>query len=149
MQTRKGNKDAVNISKINHPDLCGNYTNILVAEVVVRCFVIGPSILKSSGQWWKAVLSFWSVILGGLAVMYGVQFLDSSSHPYAAHSFGLGIVTAIFGFVFACTAIRCRVCGARWVWLAVSTQQVDSWMHWLQGATTCPKCNEPSSNPST
>ena len=39
MQARKENKLDVNVSKLNNPDLCGNYANVLVAEVLVRRYV--------------------------------------------------------------------------------------------------------------
>jgi uncharacterized membrane protein YedE/YeeE len=103
------------------------------------------SLIKKSGQWWKALLSFWAVILGGMALMYGIQHSDDPNHPFAGYLDFFGLLTSIFGFVFGCLSIRCKACGAKWVWLAVSSQNVGSWMFWLEGVSECPKCKEASS----
>src|SRR5690348_14212923 len=89
------------------------------------------SVLKTTGQWWKAVLSFVSILGGGALMYYGL------SHSSAIVPILSGIVVVALGFVFACTAIRCPLCRARWVWLGVNGQNSRQWLAWLLMQTEC------------
>jgi len=97
-------------------------------------------VLKTSGQWWKAIFSFICVVGSGAAMLYGLSQLgDSTAQSSLPLLFG-GMVLGMFGFVFACTAIRCSLCGARWVWLGVKGQSPNQWLGWLLSQSECPVC---------
>lgn len=92
------------------------------------------SVIKKTGQSWKAWLSCVTVIGGGASTFYGLSY-GSLLFPVL-----IGIVLVGFGLVFACTAIRCPSCGARWVWLGFKGQNAMQWLPWLLNQAECPVC---------
>ena len=92
------------------------------------------SIINKSGQMWKAVLSFIVLICGAITMRYGF------SHGYLSIPIVSGFALMAFSLVFPCIAIRCSLCGARWVWLAFSGQNSNHWLFWLFAQSECPVC---------
>jgi len=92
------------------------------------------SVIKKTGQWWKAQLAYVTSVGGALVMLYGI-YHGSLLLPTLG-----GLAAAIFGFVFACTAIRCPSCGSKWVWVAVSGQASNQWFPWLLSRSECPAC---------
>src|SRR5215831_12577190 len=102
------------------------------------------TIIKRSGQWWKALASIFAV-LGGASVMFlGLALLQRTpSRPLYSFSALLslgGLFIGILGFAFACVSIRCGSCGARWVWLAITQHSPAEWLAWLLTQSHCPAC---------
>jgi hypothetical protein len=94
------------------------------------------SIIKKSGQWWKAVVSFVTMAGGGLIVFFSLAD-KSLLFPLI-----VGMILVAFGFVFGCLAIRCPECKARWVWRAVKGQSASQWFPWLFSHKECPYCKD-------
>lgn len=98
------------------------------------------SVLKRTGQWWKAVLSSMSILLGGLTMFAGLLMMSGGQATIALGLVFGGMLMAVLGFSLACITIRCPACGARWVWLATREQKLDPWLRWLVSQTQCPTC---------
>lgn len=47
---------------------------------------------------------------------------------------------AMLGVLAAAIAIRCPVCGMRWVWHAISKLHSNKWLPWLIDLEACPGC---------
>lgn len=92
------------------------------------------SIIKKSGQWWKAMLSFVAIFVGGFMMFYGL-----SRGSFLLPVF-VGMFLGVLGFAFACITIRCSYCGSKWVWLAIKGQSSNQWLLWLFGLSECPIC---------
>ena len=102
--------------------------------------MVDDSIIKRSGQSWRAVISFGAVLCGSAAMFYGLAHLRGSPEVNSFALVFLGVLGIAFGFIFACTTIRCAKCGARWVWLSVKGQSAGNWLAWLLSQSTCPIC---------
>jgi hypothetical protein len=99
--------------------------------------VFEASVISKSGQLWKVHASVVLIILGGIAVFWGQSHLET----YAADWLIAGGMTSVLaGLVYACFGIRCRACGAKWFWLAMSKQASNHWIHWLLSQSACPNC---------
>jgi hypothetical protein len=98
------------------------------------------SVIKKTGQWWKAVVSFWVLMLGGAAMLWGLSNLSSSTPSYTSALAISGMILAALGFAYACLSIRCPVCGARWVWMGASGKSSVEWLSWLLSRSECPRC---------
>ena len=92
------------------------------------------TIIERSRQRWKLAASFISVALGTTLIVRGHDSGFGITLPL------LGVVLCATGFLFGVLAIRCPLCGARWVWLAVSEQPASRWFQWLDSQTACPAC---------
>jgi len=101
------------------------------------------SVIKQTGQWWKLIVSFFGVLLGG-----GVIFLaDHCRKQWGAELWGItmlgGSAFSLGCFCFACLSIRCPTCRSRWFWDGVRGQGVRNWLAWLLSQRTCPRCGHP------
>jgi len=98
------------------------------------------SVIKGTGQWWKAVASFWALIVGGCGMFWGLSQLTADAPAYVIVLVFGGMGLAAFAFAFACLSIRCATCGARWVWMGVSGKGPGGWLAWLLSRSECPAC---------
>jgi len=106
------------------------------------------SVLRKSGQWWKALL-FVGLIFGGVtAVLLGWRLIAESPPntmppPYVYWTLGAGFVVWFIGLVFGFTAIGCRNCDAPWLWLLVkgaNGKPAGLWFSELMDRPDCPVC---------
>ena len=98
------------------------------------------SIIKKTGQWWKAVASFWALIIGGVSMSWALSQLSADASAYVAVFLFGGMAIIAAAFAFACLSIRCATCGARWVWSGVSGKASSNWLAWLLSQSECPAC---------
>jgi hypothetical protein len=99
------------------------------------------SIIRASGQWWKLVAAFWTIVAGGLLMWAGISMLQPGA-PHSVLALLIGGVLSVFlGLAFACVAVRCQSCGARWVWLSVNGQSARNYGQWLLSLSECPVCH--------
>ena len=97
------------------------------------------SIVQTSHQSWKLFGGFIVLFGGFVAMAYGLAHLqdrDGFAITLAGIAVGLG------GPISAALSIRCQACGARWLWLAVGTQEHSRWLNWLSTQTVCPRCGD-------
>jgi hypothetical protein len=99
------------------------------------------SIIRRSGQWWKAVAAYAAVSGGGVMMLFALAHLVRAGDGSQFALLLFGILVGAAGFLAACLAIRCPDCGAHWVWLAVSKQSSNRWLVWLHDQQACPICN--------
>ena len=106
------------------------------------------SVLRQSGQWWKAVL-FIGLVFGGAGVLLLGWRLITDSPPntmppaYVYWMLGGGFVVWFIGLVFGFTAIGCRNCDARWLWLLANGANGKPpvvWFSALMDKPDCPVC---------
>jgi hypothetical protein len=96
-------------------------------------FMRPGSIVPKSRQGWKLVAGIVGNWLGAAALWWGLR------EDKPRFGFG-GLLLALVAMVSVAIAIRCRRCGARWLWMAVSTQPDLQWWKWLVAQEVCPKC---------
>lgn len=104
------------------------------------------SVIKTTGQWSKAVISFCAVIVGGVIMLVGSSRLNASDYVGPATMLGGGAFLFLGGVILAVTAVRCPKCRARWVWLGLSKQASDEWLTWLLSRSECPRCGYASTS---
>ncbi len=97
------------------------------------------SIIKKTGQWWKAHLSFWGAVLGGAVMFFGLANLEKNNSSVVLVL--VGIVIGLASSIFACVSIKCPNCKAKWAWHAVSKKSPNEWLNWLITQPKCPKCD--------
>jgi hypothetical protein len=90
------------------------------------------NIITASGQRWK-------VILGSLLALPAV-YLAVFERSAADEKLLLGLASTFGAFAFTCASVRCPVCRARWVWMAVNEQKHNRFVLWLMQLQNCPKC---------
>jgi hypothetical protein len=96
------------------------------------------SVISKSRQSWKLMAGFAVTCGGGLALTYGLR---DPGIPAVAIG---GLLLALLSMVTTWFSIRCHQCGARWLWMALSTQRSLQWWDWLEAQKVCPKCgNDP------
>ncbi len=93
------------------------------------------SIVSKSGQSWKFGAGV-AVQFAGLGTFYWCMSGDEPSPLLALGSLAVGLVTTFASWF----CVKCERCGARWLWMAVSTQSTPDWLPWLGRLTECPKC---------
>ena len=99
------------------------------------------SVIKRTGQWWKAIVA--SAVLGiGAVAMFSGLFL-MGAHRALFFLVILGMFLGFCGFLFAVIAIRCPHCGVRWVWRAMAGEGSGQWLRSLLAQAECPACNHP------
>jgi hypothetical protein len=97
------------------------------------------SVIKRTGQWWKAMVAFVTVSAGTVAMFSGLLLMGR--HRALVGLVLLGILVTFSGFIFAVTTIRCPYCGVRWVWRAIAGE--GQWLKLLLGQSECPACSRP------
>jgi hypothetical protein len=95
------------------------------------------SIVQRSGQLWKLTAGLLSQCIGFGIMVVGLRSLDDP-HGFTLTVIGFG--TGITAFAAMCAAIRCPVCGMKWFWVAVRTQEHAQWVNWLRTRRVCPQC---------
>ena len=100
-------------------------------------------VIRRTGQSKKAILAFTGLVLGAAMSFF------ASAFPHRVHS-GVGTIFNVVGltvalscFLFACRAIRCPACRAKWVWDAMRQHAANRWLYALLGARVCPVCGYP------
>ena len=106
------------------------------------------SVIRRSGQTWKAVL-FIVLVFGGAGAMFlGMQLIGESPPntmppAYVYWMMGGGFVVWFVGLVFGFTAITCRNCDAQWIWLlanGANGKKPFVWLNALIDQPDCPVC---------
>jgi hypothetical protein len=93
------------------------------------------SIVPKSRQGWKLAVGIAGLYLGAVTLWWGLR---QNKPEFAV----VGLLVGILPIIVATFAIRCRRCGARWLWIAVSTHNLRQWWEWLLAQTVCPKCGD-------
>lgn len=99
--------------------------------------ILRESIMENSNQSWKLVVGFIGMFCGFFVMCFGLQRLEQ---PNAAAIVFTGIVAGLGAAIAACLSIRCPSCHARWLWLAVRSQDHLRWVSWLSAQRVCPRC---------
>ena len=99
------------------------------------------TIIERSRQRWKLAASFICLALATPLIIRGHDVGSGIALPL------LGALLGLSGLLFGLLAIRCPLCGARWVWLAVSEQPASRWFQWLDSQRACPSCEQDPSAP--
>lgn len=73
-------------------------------------------------------------------MFWGLAHLSDDPQAIAGSLVFGGMAAIAVALVFAWRTIRCSVCGAHWVWLAMSGKRSDQWLAWLLSETECPTC---------
>ena len=102
--------------------------------------MLEKSVLARSGQLWKVIGGVSAILIGGTALVYGIAS-DTADGGGLLWIFA-GMFLVFGGLAFACLAVRCPKCGARWVWMAVSQQSSSNYGVWLVALSECPRCAE-------
>jgi hypothetical protein len=102
-------------------------------------YLFEKSVIKRTGQWWKAQAAFWSVIASAAVMVIGLACLRDDPH--------VGLVMVVTGICVAAAAavigiatIHCPACRARWVWLAATGRGSNEWLSWLLSVRACSQC---------
>ena len=95
------------------------------------------SVVPKSGQAWKVVSWLVGILGAGAVLLWGFQ---SSTDVGSMVGVLGGALLGLVSLAAMCLSVRCNHCGARWVWMAISTQKVFQWWTWLMSQTVCPKC---------
>jgi hypothetical protein len=77
---------------------------------------------------------YWKVIAGGAALIAGsfVPLFEASGVSWT-----VGTIVACVGYAFTCLAVRCPVCGSRWIWQAA----LDAGLYRpIFRGSACPAC---------
>lgn len=93
------------------------------------------TLLHRTGQQWKLVTSV-VVLCGGFGLMaLGIH----REHVEMAFA-GMGV--SVSSLLLGCLSVRCPQCGAPWLWVAMSTQTMSTWLTWLTTLSACPRCGK-------
>ena len=112
-----------------------------ICEVFSPPMLYANSILRKTGQWPKFLLSLALFFLGGIVMLLSLTNGSNESPELFAAMTMSGAALAMLGFVLGCTTIRCRKCGIRLFWYAVSRQSAQNWLLWLLNESSCPRCS--------
>ena len=98
-----------------------------------------PLLIKTR-QTWKLRTMYLALGVSGILMIFAQWRIDALSADQFALVMLSAIVIGLGGLIFACSAISCPKCGARWLWRAVRTQPSGNWLHWLHSQDACPAC---------
>ena len=96
------------------------------------------SLIKLSGQYWKAKVVIYGSVVGGVALFGGLLIIDKGTISFWIMI--TGMLIGILTFIIGCIIIRCPVCGSRWLWVAIKNQSLNSWLLSLANNNSCPEC---------
>jgi hypothetical protein len=105
-------------------------------------------VISYSGQLWKVSIGL-LLLVGGAVTHAGFSFspqlraLISIPERYY-NVLALSALAAAVGFVVLCVTVRCPVCSAKWIWMAVNGKLGRGSLDALVTLTRCPKCGYPS-----
>jgi hypothetical protein len=94
------------------------------------------SVLTKTRQRWKLWGGFGGQAVGLGALWFGLR--DGGNTEFAL----IGLLFAVLTTIAPWVVIRCRSCGARWLWMAMRTQSPLGWLGWLNAQTVCPRCGD-------
>jgi hypothetical protein len=98
----------------------------------------GP-LIDRTHQAWKLYTANVSVVVA-LVVHAVPRWLLHGTPSRAIAAFaGVSAAIAAFSVYLFFRAVRCPVCGAKWVWRAVR-QRPGRWLDWLREQQVCPVC---------
>ncbi|UCE23720.1 MAG: MerC family mercury resistance protein [Candidatus Zixiibacteriota bacterium] len=97
------------------------------------------SVIKKTGQWWKFLLAYFGILVGGVGMIYGFPRLDQE---YALVWAIGGWVLTFASFVFGCVSIRCPACKEKWIWRMFCEKEHQWGIPWLLGRDDCPICKQ-------
>ena len=100
------------------------------------------SVIKRSGQWWKALAAFWVALLGFASMLVAFTSEELRESVATLLAFG-GLGFCWIGIFFGWFGIRCPNCREPWVWRAVRTSNVHRWFLTLLNHSSCPVCEYP------
>jgi hypothetical protein len=95
------------------------------------------AVVAKSGQDWKIHVFFAASMIGGVLMLCGLRIHTNAGFLVCMLS---GVLLELGSLAAVCLAVRCPRCGARWFWMAVSSQKSDQWLKWLYAQSECPKC---------
>ncbi len=95
------------------------------------------SIIKKTNQQWKAIISFFGLIIGGATMFIGIVNLNEKNINLIL----IGIAIGLASFLYSCFAIRCPSCKSQWVWSSMRNSSLGQWLPSLLNNSHCPKCN--------
>ena len=101
--------------------------------------ILRGSILEKSNQTWKLVGGLASMAFGFAVMIFGLAHLE---RPQGFTITLVGMAVDLGAGIAAALSIRCPSCGARWLWLAVRTQEHSRWLNWLSAQAVCPRCGD-------
>jgi hypothetical protein len=102
--------------------------------------MFNESVLVRSGQGWKALTFLIGSVLSALSLLTGLMLISGKQATLALYLLVLGPGIFIWSLLFACSAIRCPYCGARWVWVAISRSPAADWISLLFAQRVCNAC---------
>lgn len=97
------------------------------------------SVLARTGQLWKVQVGICAVLVGGVALFYGI--VSDTEGGGGLLWIVAGLLLVLGGLAFGCVGVSCPQCGARWVWMAVSQRNVSAYGTWLGSLSSCPMCD--------
>ena len=99
------------------------------------------SIIRTTGQWWKVAVAFWTIVVGGVVLWSGMAMLGRHAPSYSLWIILGGLALVLGGLAFVFLSVRCPSCRARWVWLSVNGQGVKNFGRVFFELTECPVCH--------
>ena len=97
------------------------------------------SVLARTGQLWKVQGAICAILVGGVALFYGIA--SDTGEGAGLLWIAVGLLLVLGGLAFACVGVSCPKCGARWVWMAVSQRSASAYGTWLIALSRCAKCD--------
>jgi hypothetical protein len=110
--------------------------------------VFDNSVIKKTGQWWKLVLGFVGILLGGGLNFYSYYLMGASTSTrddWVIFAIG-GIFLGLGSFAFLCIFIKFPDCCSRWFWKSVSTKDHRHYLMHALGHSVCPDCIDKGHN---
>lgn len=99
------------------------------------------SITYCSGQAWKLNVLYLGAPLAALLMAWSVSLEGAMPDGYHMLLMLLSTMLAFVVIMFPCLSIKCPVCGARWLWLAISEKHEPGDFKWLLTRLACPVCH--------
>lgn len=98
------------------------------------------SVFYCTNQVWKLWATYVVDFVAILLIVVTELNSDSLSPIYYVSLMLFGAFILLSSFVFACIAIKCPGCEARWYWLALRKKQFGNALSWLYSQSTCTVC---------
>ena len=98
------------------------------------------SVIKRTGQWWKLVVGYCILLIGGATMLFARSLLGHVTAEVFALVMVAGTVVVFFGVCFGVVLVKCPRCHKHWVWSAMKGQNANRWVGWLLSQRNCPAC---------
>jgi len=87
------------------------------------------------------------LLWGGFLIIAGIGFLipKDLSILFSIDLFFIDIAAtflSVMALIGASLSIRCRHCGLKLVWYALSKKNIGGWLDWLLHVEECPQCEK-------